>query len=137
MKRHRSTLQTLLHLYKIDPEKLEKIMPTHRPPNFHPTHSTVVEQDKKMALELDKKIGNEGVRIYVDGSGFGGNIGVAAVLYENGTKKRTLKFHLGPELEHTVYEGGHRTGKLLQTSAKEKRPSQYQPRQLSCHHEPQ
>lgn len=105
VKRHRTTFQTLLHLNKIDPAKLEKISPTRRPPNFKSPHTSRIDSSKDDALEHDKKIENIGVRIYTDGSGYGGKIGASAVLYEDGVRKKTLKYLLGTEREHTVYEG--------------------------------
>jgi ribonuclease HI len=105
VKRHRTTFQTLLHLNDIDPTRMEKIRPTRRPPNFKPSHSTRVSPDKESAAEHDKNIENSGVRIYSDGSGYKGGIGAAAVLFENGIRKKTLKYSLGPDTEHTVFEG--------------------------------
>lgn len=46
-----------------------------------------------------------GIRIYSDGSGFEGGIGAAAVLYRGNNEPKTLKYHLGPATEHTVYKG--------------------------------
>ena len=104
VRRHRTTLQTLLHLNAIDPATTEEITPVRRPPNFEPAHSTRIAVDKQAGLKLDREIENEGVRIYVDGSGYRGSIGASAVLYENGTKKRSLLYRLGTDAEHTVYE---------------------------------
>ena len=55
-------------------------------------------QDVRAEIEED-------VCLYSDGSGFEGKIGGAAVLRRRGEKKKTLKFHLGLETQHTVYEG--------------------------------
>lgn len=42
--------------------------------------------------------------VYTDGSAYGGGVGAAAVLYRNGHRTSTLRYHLGPESNHTVYE---------------------------------
>jgi ribonuclease HI len=105
VKRHRTTLQTLLHLNETDPTRMEKIRPSRRPPNFKPRHTTQVPPSKEDAKELDKRIENTGVRIYSDGSGYRGRIGASAVLYENGVRKKTVKYSLGPDTEYTVFEG--------------------------------
>ncbi|KAG2129733.1 ribonuclease H-like domain-containing protein, partial [Suillus clintonianus] len=39
-----------------------------------------------------------------DGSGYKGGIGAAAVLIRDGQEPRKLRYHLGPNDEHTVYE---------------------------------
>ena len=44
------------------------------------------------------------IRIYSDGSGQDGQIGAAAVLMRDSRPPRTLFYHLGPDLEHTVYD---------------------------------
>jgi ribonuclease HI len=84
---------------------MEKIRPTRRPPNFKPKHSAQVIPGKEEATEHDRRIENSGVRIYSDGSGYKGKIGASAVLFENGVKKKTVKYSLGPDTEHTVFEG--------------------------------
>ena len=105
VRRHRTTFQTLFHLNKIAPPKVEEIKQYRRPPSFEPLHATRIDPDKKAALTHDKENENTGVRIYTDGSGYGGHIGASAVLYENGVRKRTLQYTLGPDTEHTVYDG--------------------------------
>ncbi|KAG1773563.1 ribonuclease H-like domain-containing protein, partial [Suillus occidentalis] len=47
----------------------------------------------------------DSIQVYSDGSGYQGNIGAAAVLFRAGRQPRVLRFHLGSEDEHTVFEG--------------------------------
>ena len=44
------------------------------------------------------------IRIYSDGSGLDNNAGAAAILYKDGDRPRTLRYHLGPLMEHTTFE---------------------------------
>jgi hypothetical protein len=43
-------------------------------------------------------------RLYTDGSAIDGGVGTAAILYQNSQRVDTLRYHLGPATEHTVYE---------------------------------
>ena len=45
-----------------------------------------------------------GLAVYTDGSGYEGQIGAAAVLMVNGLELRRVRYRLGPETQHTVYE---------------------------------
>jgi ribonuclease HI len=57
------------------------------------------------AAELQDRGDRDSVRVYTDGSGLGGEIGAAAVLYRGETEKGQKRYHLGTIEEHTVYEG--------------------------------
>ena len=48
---------------------------------------------------------NPDLEIYTDGSGLDGVIGASAVLYRNNRRKASLRFRLGTNAHHTVYEG--------------------------------
>jgi ribonuclease HI len=45
------------------------------------------------------------LKIYTDGSGLDGHIGAAAVLTRGFHPFRIARYYLGPDTEHTVYEG--------------------------------
>jgi len=45
-----------------------------------------------------------GTAVYTDGLGHDKKIGAAAILFKNGRTQTTLKYFLGPETDHTVYE---------------------------------
>ena len=45
------------------------------------------------------------VKIFTDGSGMEGEIGASAVLYRNGRIKSSVRYKLGQQKHHTVYEG--------------------------------
>jgi ribonuclease HI len=84
---------------------MEKVGPTRRPPNYEASHKQRIDDSKEAAMEHDGRIEGAGVRIYTDGSGYKGNVGASAVIFEDGIRKKTVKYTLGPETEHTVFEG--------------------------------
>jgi len=43
--------------------------------------------------------------VYTDGLGYEGNIAAAAILYFNRYKQSELAYRLGPNTQHTVFEG--------------------------------
>ena len=44
------------------------------------------------------------IQVFSDGSGLDGQIGTAAVMYRPRSGPKTLRYHLGPTSEHTVFE---------------------------------
>ncbi|OAX31073.1 ribonuclease H-like protein, partial [Rhizopogon vinicolor AM-OR11-026] len=44
------------------------------------------------------------IQVYSDGSGYKGQIGAAAILFCAGKAPSTLRYHLGTDKEHTVFE---------------------------------
>jgi len=104
VKRHCSSLHNLLASFKIFPSNVKTLDPTCRSiatsPNAHHTH---IAPKKKIAIEEQKKL-KDVIQIYADGSGHNGGIGAAAVLIRKGKEPHILKYHLGPDKTHTVYE---------------------------------
>ena len=45
------------------------------------------------------------IMIYTDGSGYKNQIGATAVMYQNGAITNVIRYHLGLDMEHTVFEG--------------------------------
>jgi hypothetical protein len=105
VKRHRSPLHNLLYVTKIDPTTVETFKATRRRPNYLPSFSTHIAKDKIAAL-VDAHITHAEcpVSVYSDGSGFEGGIGASAVLYINSNVSKALRYYLGSDKEHTVYE---------------------------------
>lgn len=46
----------------------------------------------------------QGTRIYTDSSGLNDKIGAVAILHHPNSNTQTLRYHLGPSEQHTVYE---------------------------------
>ena len=101
---HRSSLHNLIHSFRINPEKIETIDRTKKcPPLDGSMFLTRIPRDKGDAIKEQRQL-KEDIQIFTDGSGFNGGIGASAVLFRNGKESRSLRYYLGPEDEHTVYE---------------------------------
>ena len=61
-----------------------------------------IDETRETAIENTSDI--PGTTIYTDGSGFEHGIGAAAIMVKNGTTVRKLKYYLGTDTRHTVYE---------------------------------
>src|ERR1700679_1692675 len=105
VKKHRSMLHSLFHSSDITPDNIEPVSPARRRPSYRPKFSTHILGDKEDALVAARTLHDSKVSIYCDGSGFEGKIGAAAVLYIDQVETKTLKYHLAPITDHTVYEG--------------------------------
>lgn len=64
------------------------------------THISPKEKD---AIKEQREL-TDIVQIYTDGSSHGGGVGAAAVLIREGKTPRILRYHLGSDRKHTVYE---------------------------------
>ena len=55
----------------------------------------------------EEKKDNSDIRVYMDGLGYEGNVGAAAVLYRKGREEleRIICFHLALLKKHTTFEG--------------------------------
>lgn len=85
---------------------METISPARHSPKWTPRTTIDIKDDPASATIQDILAENtDNICIYSDGSGYEGNIGAAAVLRRNGRTIKTLQYHLGPDSDHTVYEG--------------------------------
>ena len=106
VQKHRSSLHNLLHSFQIFPADVETLDHTKKPTcnsaegNAYTTHTA---RSKKEAVKEQKELKDD-IQIFTDGSGFNGGIGAAAVLTRTGKEPRILRYHLGSEDDHTVYE---------------------------------
>lgn len=103
VKRHKSPLHLLFHTTGVRPKNFEQILPARRRRNYNPLAEFHIDDDRTIAIENANA--TQGLTIYTDGSGIENMIGAAAVVTHNGTTLETLRYKLGSDLEHTVYEG--------------------------------
>jgi ribonuclease HI len=105
VKRHKSALHNLFHIYKIQPQLVETINPIRQRPSYVKNFQTHIASTSEAAIKEDAELeNNTDIRIYSDGSGYKGKAGAAATLYRGNNRPRTLQYCLGKLTEHTVYE---------------------------------
>lgn len=81
-----------------------------------------IDDDRTKAIQ--NTLNTSGLIIYTDGSGFKHGIGAATIVVKNGTTFKKLKYYLGSDISHTVYEAEAMTITLtlhLACSVKERR----------------
>ena len=104
MKRYHSPLHKLMFKFKLKPNLLEKIAATRQDPKWEPSVALRVAGNKELAK--DKDLGDKShIKVYTDGSGIDGRIGVAAILYQDRILQRKMRMKLGLSKHHTVYKG--------------------------------
>jgi len=104
VKRHPTPLHSLLHTYNIKLNNIEMINATRQNAKWMPTVNVQIVETREKAIEEDARDGAD-VKVYMDGSGMEGKIGVGVVLYQQGREKAVLRYRLGTKGQHTVYEG--------------------------------
>lgn len=106
VRKHHSPLHNLFHFTAISPDTVETVSPVHRRPNYKTKFTTRIAADKEKALkEVERLHSSTTYTVYSDSSGFENGIGAAAVMYINQVESQSLWVHLGPSINHTVYEG--------------------------------
>ena len=104
IKKHHISLHELMYKFKLKPKMMEKIEATRQSPKWEPDMAIRIASNKEKAKEEDSK-DRARTKVYMDGSGIGGQIGAAAVLYQDGVLKRSRRMRLGTSKHHTVFEG--------------------------------
>ena len=102
IKQHPSPLHFLFATTAVKSRNYETILIARGCHNYKILANINIEEDRDKAIEYANQI--EGTAVFTDGSGFEHNIGAATVLTRNGFVSRTLKYHLGSDETHTVYE---------------------------------
>src|SRR5258706_5156693 len=95
----------LANISRFKPEKMEKIVPVRQRPGTLPNFSMSIAKTKEESIEKDNEMFPTSRMIYTNGLGFKGAIGAAAVVFVDSTKRAQLYYQLGPDTEHTVFEG--------------------------------
>src|ERR1700690_1244517 len=103
VRRHATPIHGLLHDFDIDPRELEKVEPAKVNPKWRPPFRVAIAPSREAAIKMDDDDA-AAIQIYTDGSGMDGTVGAAAVLYRNRQQKRSLRFQLGSDRDHTVFE---------------------------------
>ncbi len=103
--RHKSPLHLLAATYKADPRSIEMIPTVTRDPTKVgqvPFKIEIAEsKEEAKAKDLENRAD---LQVYMDRSTHGGNVGAAAVMMCKGKKIRSLRYRLGMDDEHTVFE---------------------------------
>ena len=102
VKQHRSPLHTLFIMTNVKPGNYKTILTSRRRSNYVMKACTFIEGSRVAAVANANSL--HGTIIYTDGSGFENGIGAAAILTTNGRTKQTIRYYLGPDTHHTVYE---------------------------------
>ena len=115
---HPSAIHNLLQRYKICPDNIETIDSTRHHPSWHAQFTAHIASSKLVAAStLRTRVDN--IQINSDGSGYKGNIGAVAVTPQD---RQALRYRLGKESKHTVFEG-EITGVILALSLLEAHPA--------------
>ena len=99
---HHSLLHELAHIFYIDLQEVEAITPPSYPPGHWLKYNTTIQSTVEESAACARSCRSELV-IYSDGSGLGGHVGVATVMYKAGQNPKVLQLHLGTLEEHTTY----------------------------------
>ena len=92
-----------MHTYNIDPNIVEKISAVWFDPKWNPDLAIQIMPTTEIALQ-EELTDRTNIKVYSDGSGIDGKIGSSVVLFR-GEVKRKLRYQLGLDKHHTVYEG--------------------------------
>jgi ribonuclease HI len=102
-----------MHRYKIQPQNMEIIKAVRFDTRWTPKVAIRIANDEDKAI-ANVNQDSPDIKVFMDGSGMKGRIGAAAVLYRYGRAKTELRYKLGMQRQHTVYEG-EGVGALLGT----------------------
>ena len=103
VRRHKSALHHLVHSLSIKPSMIETIWTHPTKPSTVPPMKTSIASSKDESITQLAEITCK-TQVFSDGSCTEGQVGAAAVLVIDGHQTATLRYHLGPASEHTVFE---------------------------------
>jgi ribonuclease HI len=104
-KRHKGLLHHLAKWFKFDVNAVEKTPTVVRDPSKAgklPFDLSIAESREDSIRETEEA--TEEIQIFTDSSVLEGKVGAVAVLICKGRHSQTLRFHLGPDSEHTVHK---------------------------------
>src|SRR5579875_840788 len=102
--KHFSPLHDLMRTFKLKPGKMEKRQAVRFEAEWDPDLIIQICEDKEEALGM-LEADDADVQGFGDGSGYEGGVGAAGVLYREGEEIAVLRYRLGSENNHEVYEG--------------------------------
>lgn len=103
VKRHKTAIHNLAQHLATDPRTIETIYPRPIHPDSHTPFNTSIAASKEDAIAEFRRCTTR-TMIFTDGSSTNGKVGAAASLYVDFTHIATLRYHLGDDTEHTVFE---------------------------------
>lgn len=101
---HPTPVHDLMADFDMHPWTMEKITAVRVGANWKSSMALRIGSSKAEAKKEESEDGAEW-KLYTDGSGIGGKIGAAAILFHKEREVSTLRYRLGDESDHTVYEG--------------------------------
>ncbi|KAF5328476.1 hypothetical protein D9758_018604 [Tetrapyrgos nigripes] len=101
---HRAPLHDLLREYKLEPGKVEKRKAVRYLASWDLGLEVRLWQTEEEAFKHFLSNFSH-IQIYTDRSGYKNGVGASAVLYRYGQEMEVLRYRLGDDTEHEVYEG--------------------------------
>ncbi|KAF5362978.1 hypothetical protein D9758_007067 [Tetrapyrgos nigripes] len=101
---HRTPLHDLLKTYNLRPDRMEKKSVVRYPASWDPGVDVRLWETEVEAT--DHFLSDDShIQVYTDGSGYQNGVGASAVLFRNGKEMEAIRYRLGMDMEHEVYEG--------------------------------
>ena len=104
IKHHRGPINDIIQYHKVQYKTTDTILPVRQSPKWTFKGKCIIETKTEKAIqnEIDDKAK---IKIFTDRSGIDGQVGAAAVMFEEGREVEVKRFRLGPLRQHEVYDG--------------------------------
>ena len=103
VKHHKTAIHNLARHLATNPRMIETIYPQSIHPDFHMPFNTSIAASKEDIIAEFRRCTTQ-TMIFTDRSSKNRKVGAAASLYVDFTHVATLRYHLGDDTEHTVFE---------------------------------
>ena len=103
VRHHRTAIHNLIWHFMVDPRTIETIHPRPIRPDSRTSFHTSIAESKENAIAEFRQCTSR-TMVFTDGSSTNGKVGAAASLYVDFTHVATLRYHLGNNTEHMVFE---------------------------------
>ena len=103
--KHLDPITSALRIFKLDLSKFETIKPDTTPCSYFSRIKTTILKTQEELVTAEEN-DTPDFKIFMDGSGYNGRTGAAAILFKKGTPHaiRSLTYHLGDLAEHSILE---------------------------------